>query len=132
MIDHTVEFPAGPPRPGINPAPVYKCGVRTGVGNLLVGSDVWITADAVEVGRVKGAASQQGVNVNPAYGLSQQVVAWSELCKDPSPPSAVQITQPPPAPLAVPGFLPVYTGGQQATITNVVNGARITVRATST
>ncbi len=126
-IDHTVEYPAGPPRPGINPAPVYKCGVRTGVGNLLVGSDVWITADAAEVGRVQGAASQQGLNINPAYGLGQQVVAWSALCKDPSPPSAVQTSQPPPAPLPVPGFLPVYQGGQQATITNVVNGARITV-----
>lgn len=126
-IDHTVEYPAGPPRPAINPAPVYKCGVRTGVGNLLVGSNVWITADATEVGRVNGAANQQGVNVNPAYGLGQQVIAWSDLCKDPSPPSAVQVSQPPPAPLPVPGFLPVYAGGQQATITNVVNGARVTL-----
>lgn len=125
--DHTAEFPAGPPRPQINPAPVYDCGSRTGVGNLLVSSDVWITADAVEVGRVNGAASQQGVNVAPPYTLGQSVVAWSSLCKDPSPPSAVEIAQPAPAPMPVLGFLPIYDGGQQLTITNVVNGARITL-----
>ena len=125
--DHTVEYPAGPPRPQINPAPVYKCGRRTGVGNLLVGSDVWIEADAVEVGRVKGAASQQGVNVSPSYGLGQKVIAWTSLCKDVGPPSAEQISQPGPSPMPTPGWLPVYAGGQQATITNVVNGATLTV-----
>ena len=125
--DHMVDFPAGPPRPEINPAPVYQCGTRTGVGNLLVGCDVWITADAIEVGRVSGAANQQGVNVAPPYGLGQSVVALASLCKDPSPPSATHITQAAPAPMPVPGFLPVYTGGEQLTITNVVNGARLTL-----
>ena len=93
--DHTVDYPAGPPRPEINPAPVFECGRRTGVANLLVGCDVWITANAVEVGRVAGAAKQQGVNVAPPYALGQSVVAFASLCKDPSPPSAVQIAQPP-------------------------------------
>jgi hypothetical protein len=125
--DHTVDFPAGPPRPEINPAPVYECGARTGVANLLVGSDVWITADAVEVGRVNGAAAHQGVNVTPAYALGQQVLAFASLCNDPSPPSALQIAQPGPMPMPVPGFLPVYDGGQQVTITNVVNGASLTL-----
>src|SRR5205807_9440868 len=50
--DHTKDYPAGPPRPEINPAPVYKCGVRTGVGNLLPGGHVWITADGTKVGEV--------------------------------------------------------------------------------
>ena len=125
--DHTVDFPAGPPRPQINPAPVYACGRRTGVGNLLVGCDVWITADAVEVGRVAGAANQQGVNIAPAYVLGQAVVAFASLCKDPSPPSATLIAQAPPAPMPAPGFLPVYAGGQQLTITSVVNGATLTL-----
>ena len=125
--DHTTDFPAGPPRPQINPAPVYECGVRTGVGNLLVGSNVWITADGIEVGRKDGAASQQGVNVAPPYLFGQSVVAWSSLCNDPSPPSITQTAQSSPNPLPVPGFLPVYDDGQQLTITNVVNGARITL-----
>lgn len=125
--DHTVDYPAGPPRPEINPAPVFECGRRTGVANLLVGCDVWITANAVEVGRVAGAAKQQGVNVAPPYSLGQSVVAFASLCKDPSPPSAVQIAQPQPVPLPVPGFLPVYAGGQQVTVTNVANGAVITL-----
>lgn len=125
--DHTQDYPAGPPRPQINPAPVYKCGSRTGVGNLLSGGNVWITADAVEVGRVNGCAPQQGVNVAPDYGLGQHVRAWFELCGDPSPPSLEQITQPPPAPLPTPGFDPLYAGGEQLRITNIVNGARVTL-----
>ena len=125
--DHTQEYPAGPPRPEINPAPVYECGARTGVANLLVGSEVWITADAVQVGSVANAAAQQGVNVSPDYGLGQNVLAWAKMCNDPSPSSALQVSQPPPVPLPTPGFLPVYEGGQQATITDVVNGARLTL-----
>jgi hypothetical protein len=125
--DHTIEYPAGPPRPVIDPAPVYQCGVRTGVGNLLVGCDVWIEADGVEVGRKSGASAQQGVNVAPPYGLGQSVVARASLCKDQSPASAVQVTQSPPAPMPTPGFLPVYEGGRQVTITDVVNGAVLTL-----
>jgi hypothetical protein len=125
--DHTQDFPAGPPRPEINPAPVYKCGVRTGVGNLLPGGHVWITADGTKVGDVNGCAVQQGVNVSPAYGLNQHVVAWFELCKDPSPPSAEQITINPPNPLAALTIDPVYVGGQSVTVRNVVNGAKVTV-----
>jgi hypothetical protein len=125
--DHTQDYPAGPPRPQINPAPVYKCGSRTGVGNLLAGGNVWITADAVEVGRVNGCAPQQGVNVSPDYGLGESVRAWFELCADPSPPSKEEITQPPPAPLPTPGFDPIYEGGEQLRITNIVNGARVTL-----
>lgn len=125
--DHTEDYPAGPPRPQINPAPVFECGIRTGVGNLLAGGEVWITADSVEVGRVKGCAPQQGVNVTPAYGLGQQVRAWASLCDDPSPPSVQQITQPPPTPLPAPGFEPLYVGGEQVVITNIANGAAVTL-----
>lgn len=125
--DHTQDYPAGPPRPQVNPAPVFRCGVRTGVGNLLAGGNVWITADGVEVGRVNGCSPQQGVNVTPAYALGQHVRAWFELCGDPSAPSLDHVTQPPPAPLPSLGIDPVYEGGEQARITNVVNGARVTL-----
>ena len=122
--DHTVDFPNGPPRPEVDPAPVYQCGSRTGVNNLLTGCNVWITADGVEVGRVNGAAQHQGVNVNPDYGLNQAVRAWAEMCKDPSPPSQQYITGPPPAPLPAPTFEPIYEGGQQLAIDGMANGAR--------
>ena len=126
--DHLTEFPAGLPRPQINPSPVFKCGTRTGVANLLVGCDVWIDADAVEVGRVKGAKDHQGVNVAPPYGLGQKVVAHASLCGDQSPPSATEITQPPPSvplPAPIPGT--PYEGGTQVTIDGVVNGATLTL-----
>jgi hypothetical protein len=122
--DHTEDYPDGPPRPQIDPAPVYQCGSRTGVNNLLTGCDVWITADAVEVGKVIGAAPHQGVNVTPDYGLGQEVRAWAEMCKDPSPPSIAYDTTAPPNPLPTPAIDPVYEGTQQIRITNLVNGAR--------
>lgn len=122
--DHAQDFPDGPPRPQIDPAPPYQCGSRTGVNNLLTGCDVWITADAVEVGKVKGAAPHQGVNVTPDYGLGQEVRAWATMCKDPSPPSIAYDTNPPPNPLPTPAIDPAYEGTQQIRITNLVNGAR--------
>lgn len=126
-LDHTQEFPAGPPRPEINPAPVYECGVRTGVGNLLTGGTVWITADGNEVGKVVGCNEQQGVNVNPDYDLDQSVRAWFELCNDPSPPSEEHIAQMPPSPLPAPTFSTIHAGGEQLSINTIVNGARVTL-----
>src|SRR5947209_5610866 len=125
--DHTKDFPAGPPRPEINPAPVYECGVRTGVGNLLPGGHVWITAYGAKVGDVNGCATQQGVNVSPAYSLGQKVQAFFELCKDPSPPSAELITQSPPSPLPAPAIDPTFAGGQSVTVRGIVNGAKVTL-----
>jgi hypothetical protein len=131
--DHSVDYPAGPPRPQIDPAPVYECGSRTGVTNLLRGCSVWITADAAERGRVddaqqgEGAVVHQGVSVSPDYGLGELVVAWAEICQDPSPPSATHTTVPPPAPLPAPAFEPGYEGGTRIVVTNVVNGARFTI-----
>lgn len=120
-------FPAGLPRPQINPAPVYECGSRTGVSNLLTGSNVWIEADATEVGRVEGAKEHQGVNVNPDYGLNQQVRAFTEMCGFESSPSVAHVTQSPPSPLPVPVIEDAYEGSEQIRITNLVNGARFEI-----
>lgn len=127
VLDHTKEFPAGPPRPEISPAPLYGCGVRTGVRNLLAGGTVWLTADGTEVGKVTGCAPHQGINVTPAYSPTQHVRAWFEICKDPSAPSQEEITQNPPAPLPAPGFAPIHEGGEQLIVNNVVNGAKVTL-----
>ena len=125
--DHTEDYPAGPPRPQINPAPVWTCGSRTGVGNLLGGANVWITADDAEVGRVEGCSEQQGVNVNPFYALGQKVRAHTELCADPAPPSVEYEVAPGPSPLPTPTFDPVYEGAEQVRIGAIANGARVTV-----
>jgi hypothetical protein len=127
VMDHSQEYPAGPPRPEIAPSPVFECGSRTGVANLLTGCNVWITADGTEVGRVDGAKEHQGVNVNPDYGLNQQVRAWAELCGDPSPPSQSYNSGPAPNPLPVPAIDDVFDGGERIRITNLVNGARFRV-----
>lgn len=124
---HTADYPAGPPRPELFPTPLYKCGVRTGVENLLVGCDVRITANNATVGTVAGANNPQGINVQPPYDTGQHVRAWAELCNDPSPPSLEQIVQSPPLPLPVPGFDPIYAGGTELVVNTIVDGARFTL-----
>jgi hypothetical protein len=126
--DHTKDYPAGPPRPEIFPLPLYECGIRTGVGNLFIGGNVWVNADGVEVGRVNGCGNPQGINISPAFGLTQKVRAWFELCGDPSPPSIEHTTSASPAPLPGPIVAKQYGGGTQLEISNIVNGAKITVK----
>lgn len=125
--DYTQDYPAGPPRPEVSPEPVYQCGSRTGVRNLLVGCNAWIMADGSEVGRVDGAKEHQGINVNPDYGLNQRVRAWAEMCSDQSPPSVQYIAGPPPNPLPTPAIDDAYEDGDRIRITNLVNGARFTI-----
>ncbi len=126
--DHTADFPAGPPRPEVFPLPLYECGIRTGVGNLLVGGNVWLTANAAEIGRVNGCGNPQGVNVAPAFGIADKVRAWFELCNDPSPPSTEHTTGTPPSPLPTPVIAPQYAGGTQLEVSNIANGAKVTVK----
>jgi alpha-beta hydrolase superfamily lysophospholipase len=129
--DHSVDYPAGPPRPEIFPLPLYDCGVRTGVGNLLVGSDVRVEADASTVGSVSGANNPQGINIGPAFNTGQRVRAWADLCHDPSPPSLEQVVLPDPGPLPAPGFDPIYEGGQVLVVTGIADGGRFTVSRNS-
>ena len=63
-LDHVKEFPAGPLRPAIRPTPVYKCGIRIGVGNLLSGGNLWITA-AGKVGRVDALLFVGAAEIGP-------------------------------------------------------------------
>jgi hypothetical protein len=125
--DHTKDYPNGPPRPEVEPAPVHECGSRTGVANLLTGCKAWIHADGAEVGTVDGAAAHQGVNVNPDYGAAQDVRVFASLCGDPSPPSELHQTQPPPVPLPPALVEEIYDGGSQMTVVGLVNGARFEV-----
>ena len=94
---------------------------------LFRSGNVWIDADGVEVGRVNGCSDQQGISVNPDYGLNQIVVAQFEMCKDKSAPSLEYTTQNASYPLPLPGFETAYPGSTQIKITNIVNGARVSL-----
>ncbi len=131
VVDSREEYPAGPPRPEISPSPVFECGSRTGVANLLSGCNVWILADGTQVGRVEGAKEHQGVNVNPDYGLNQAVRARAELCGDESPFSIEYNSGPAPNPLPTPLIDDAFDTSKRIRITNLVNGARFQVTRSS-
>ena len=121
---HTQDFPDGPPRPVIHPAPVHVCGSRVGVANLLTGSEVWLTANAAEVARRDGAFPRQGLDVRPDLGPGQRVRAWARVDGDPSPPSLACDTVAAPVPLPMTGYGVPYEGSRQVWVTDLVNGAR--------
>ena len=121
-------IPAGPPRPQINPAPVYECGSRTGVGNLLAGGNVWITADGVEVGRVNGCAHPAGRQRQPRLRARPAGAGLVRAVQGPE--SAVDRAHHPVAArrrCRLPGSTRSTTGGDQLRITGIVNGARVTL-----
>lgn len=130
--DHTQDYPTGPPRPEVFPLPLYDCGVRTGVGNLLVGCDVRVTADGADRGSLSGANNPQGVNLAPALATAERVRAWAKLCDDPSPPSVEHTVQDAPSPLPTPGFEPIYEGSDLVVLNGIAQGARFTVSRNGT
>jgi dienelactone hydrolase len=125
--DHSVDFPAGPPRPEVFYTPLHECGVRTGVRNLLVGCDVAVTANGTAVGGASPAGEPQGVSVDPGFELHQHVRAVATLCGISSPPSIDHMVVHGPLPIPAPSFDPFVVGAKQLVLNTVVNGARFTV-----
>lgn len=129
--DHLEDYPAGLPRPEIH-APIYECGMGTGVTNLLTGCNAWIEVDGVERSRREGAKEVQAFFINPAYEYDQRVRAYAELCEDRSPPSEAHSTQHPPNPLPTPAVDETYEGAEKITIRNLVHGAQFNVERNGT
>ena len=121
--DHTKDFPAGLPRPELFQTPLFNCGVRTGVNNLLVGCDVSVTANGAQVGSVSGANNPQGINIAPQFATGQHVRAIARLCNDPSPLSQEQIVQASVLPLPMPTFEPIFAGGTVLVVGSIADGA---------
>jgi hypothetical protein len=121
--DHTKDFPAGLPRPELFQTPLFNCGLRTGVNNILVGCDVSVTANGAQVGSVSGANNPQGINIAPQFATGQHVRAVARLCNDPSPPSQEQIVEAPALPLPTPTFEPTFAGGTVLVVGSIADGA---------
>jgi dienelactone hydrolase len=126
--DHSADFPAGLPRPELFPLPLNQCGIRTGIGNLIVGCDVQILVEGNPNGSIQGANNPQGVNLINAYVDSQHVRARSTLCGDPSPLAAQQVVQTAPLPLAAPTFATFVQGGSDLVIQGLADGAHFELK----
>lgn len=134
--DYRLDFPQGPPKPYIDPTPLYKCGGAIGGRNLVPGATFEIDAErwngtgydaAAQIGKETGTAAAQWTYVKP-FEEQARVTIRSTMCADKSPPSEPQIVQPEPLPLPAPTMGNVYDGGKYGVVEGVVNGALIDVR----
>ena len=125
--DHTEDYPAGPPRPNVDPAPVYECGIRTGVSNLLDGRQRldhgrrrggW---PRERMRRAPGRERQPGLRPRAEGASLVRAVQGSEPALD----RAHRTSAADPVPVLT--FDPIYEGGTQVTVRGVVNGARVTI-----
>jgi hypothetical protein len=127
--DYKVDFPAGLPKPTIDPMMIYECGRVIAVRHNVPGSvvSVWVNGD--EDGAVfTGSTSSGWTNVKPPdspFSVGHEYRARYQICDESSDPSEPQWAWPappgqPPAPLL---DQPIVAGQKIVTARNLLNGA---------
>jgi len=133
------DYPSGPPKPRIDPPPLYRCGRATGSRDQLPGSHLEYRSESalagggfappVTIASMDGAAPAQWMSTSPPFELKARVTAQYSICGDPSPVSDGEIVQEQPATIPLPTIDPGYEGQQIIIVRNVVNGAMLDVYA---
>ncbi len=130
VIDHTVHYPAGLPRPELNALELYRCGVATVVDNLPQGGQVRVLSDAMTdpIGNRDGVGTHQTVGIGPAFELGNGITAISSICEVDSQPSIpARIVQAEPAALPAPEVPEIYEDGSIIIVGKLTNGSRVTI-----
>jgi hypothetical protein len=129
VVSIDAAFPVGLPRPVINPAPTLDCGVRVGVGNLPV--DFTVTVMNSVHGDVGGGRVYRddvcGFNVSEPHETGDVITARAAFCGRDTEVSAPILTEPAPAPLAVPVIEGAIEGAEQIAFAAIANGAVVHV-----
>ncbi len=125
VTSHTTDYPAGLPRPRLWKHPLFKCGHAILAEDVVPGSKVEISAEnpdgmgGFKPGVVVGsflASTEWGWNwtgVSPEFELGARITAQASLCKDVSPPSEPEITEPAPSPMPAGSIEPPVIEGQE-------------------
>lgn len=135
VMDHTEVYPSGLPTPGIPFLPLYECGVATYVDNLPPGGKVTVfdqpTASGTRstIGGVSGVEQGQSIGIGPPFVKDHFVSAQADICGDLSPFSGQQQVQAAPTTIPTPHTTGLYENGQLITVNQLVNGARVTIKA---
>lgn len=131
VIDHTMHYPDGLPRPKLDHIPLYRCGIATVVGDLPQGGSVSVLSDALpdRIGGHNGVGSSQSVGIHPPFELGHGITAVSSICEDESDPSLPpRIVQPEPGTLPAPDVPELYEDGTIIVVGKLTNGSRVTIR----
>ncbi len=130
VVDHTVHYPDGLPRPELNALELYRCGIATLVDKLPQGGRVRVLSDSITdpIGRREGVAERQTVGIGPAFELGHGITAVSSMCEVDSQPSIpARIVQTEPSALPAPEVPEIYEDGNIIVVGKLTNGSRVTI-----
>jgi hypothetical protein len=132
--DHTVDYPAGLPAPGIDPVLIHECGDIIAVRHV-PGALLTVFSNGTDP-RSFGT-STDWTAVHPAkrpFAIGDEFTATARLCTDESgvsdPESAV--TAPPSLPALTLNPASIYVGQELVTIENITYGARVNMEEDGT
>lgn len=140
VTSHTEDYPAGLPRPRLDPVPCLNCGRSVGITDVVPGAWIKIFSEAPRAGGGFDPPVEIGNTSAPWYAIlttpfqtGARIHAESGLCTDRSPASLPQIVQPEPATIPAPVLDPVHEGVNIVTVWGpgrgpLLNGATLEVR----
>lgn len=133
VIDHTVAYPGGLPKPVIDPKVIYECGRTIAVRHVRGARITVFTNGGNDVTYISGG---DWTNLPPKiqpFILNHSYTAQQSLCADKSQVSAAESAGTPPSPMPTPAMEPVppIEGQQVVKLTNLANGALTTVSESS-
>ena len=115
----------------------YECGVATYVDNLPPGGKVTVFDQAtaggtgLTIGGASGVEGGQSIGIGPPFVKDHFVSAQGEICGDKSPFSVEQQVQARPGTIPGPQTTGLYENGQLITVNHLVNGSRVTIKASA-
>lgn len=125
VIDHTVAYPSGLPRPEIDPTTIYECG-RTIAVRHVRGATVTVFTNGGDPATY--TTGGDWTNLPPAirpFNLGDSYTAEQSICIDTSALSQAETSQVPPSPMPVPAFdpAPPISGQPLVHVENLAEGA---------
>ena len=131
--DHKVDFPAGLPKPDIDPKLIYQCGNTIAVKHV-AGAKLTVFVNGTDPRSRNTSTGWSGIYPGKyPFDLGDKFTASIELCSDTSPLSDIETAVAAPPTVNAPKFSPpqTYVGQQLINITDILHGSWLEVGETS-
>lgn len=127
--DHKVDFPAGLPKPDIDPKLIYQCGNTIAVKHV-PGAKLTVFVNGTDPRSTNTSTGWTGIYPGKyPFDLGDKFTASIDLCGDASPLSNIETAVAAPATVNAPKFAPAqtYVGQQLINITDILHGSWLEV-----